>query len=98
MKTKEQILKWLDEQPWKGEFYEGVFFYGSKDHISYNKDFIKGAFCWGYTKSGKASGGCVMRLTFNGIIRLADRTHGRSIANKIQLRKESAVLIGILIV
>ena len=53
MKTKEQILKWLDEQPWKGEFYEGVFFYGSKDHISYNKDFIKGAFCWGYTKSGK---------------------------------------------
>ena len=53
MKTKEQILDWLDEQPWKGEFYEEVFFYGSKDHISYNKDFIKGAFCWGYTKSGK---------------------------------------------
>ena len=53
MKTKEQILDWLDKQPWKGEFYEGVFFHGSKDQISYNKDFIKGAFCWGYTKSGK---------------------------------------------
>ena len=53
MKTKEQILEWLDKQPWKGEFYEAVFFHGSKDQISYNKDFIKGAFCWGYTKSGK---------------------------------------------
>jgi len=53
MKTKEQILEWLDKQPWKGEFYEGVFLNGSKSQISYDKDFIKGAFCWGYTKSGK---------------------------------------------
>lgn len=53
MKTKEQILEWLDEQPWKGEFYEGVFLNGSKSQISYDKDFIKGAFCWDYTKSGK---------------------------------------------
>ena len=52
MKTKEQILEWLDKQLWKGEFYEGVFFNGSKSQISYDKDFIKGAFCWGYTKSG----------------------------------------------
>lgn len=28
MKTKEQILKWLDKQPWKNEFYENVFKYG----------------------------------------------------------------------
>ena len=53
MKTKEQILDWLDKQSWKGEFYEAVFFNGSKSQISYDKDFIKGAFCWGYTKSDK---------------------------------------------
>lgn len=53
MKTKEQILDWLDKQPWKGEFYEEVFLNGSKYQISYNKDFIKGAFCWSYTKSGR---------------------------------------------
>lgn len=53
MKTKEQILEWLDKQPWKGEFYEEVFLNGSKYQISYDKDFIKGAFCWSYTKSGK---------------------------------------------
>ena len=28
MKTKEQILEWLDKQPWKNEFYEDVFKYG----------------------------------------------------------------------
>ena len=28
MKTKEQILEWLDRQPWKNEFYEDVFKYG----------------------------------------------------------------------
>ena len=53
MKTKEQILDWLDKQPWKGEFYEEVFLNGYQSQISYDKDFIKGAFCWGYTKSGK---------------------------------------------
>ena len=53
MKTKEQILDWLDEQPWKGEFYEEVFLNGSKYQIFYNEDFIKGAFCWDVTKSGK---------------------------------------------
>ena len=26
MKTKEQILKWLDEQPWANEFYKEAFF------------------------------------------------------------------------
>ena len=51
MKTKEQILKWLNEQPWKGEFYEEVFLNG----VNYNEDFIIGAFCWGRTKSGKTA-------------------------------------------
>lgn len=51
MKTKEQILKWLDEQPWKCEFYEEVFL-NSCSQISYNKDFIINAFVWNVTKSG----------------------------------------------
>ena len=98
MKTKEQILKWLDEQPWKGEFYEGYSFMGLKTIFLIIKISLKVPFAGVIRNPAKPSGGCVMRLTFNGIIRLADRTHGRSIANKIQLRKESAVLIGILIV
>lgn len=53
MKTKEQILEWLDKQPWKGEFYEEAFLNGSKYQIFYNEDFIIGAFCWDSTKSGK---------------------------------------------
>ena len=53
MKTKEQILDWLNKQPWKGEFYEEVFLYGSKYQIFYNEDFLIGAFNWGGTKSGK---------------------------------------------
>lgn len=53
MKTKEQILEWLDKQPWKGEFYEAVFLDGAKYQISYNEDFIIGAFCHSSTKSGK---------------------------------------------
>lgn len=28
MKTKEQILAWLDKQPWKDEFYKAIFLYG----------------------------------------------------------------------
>lgn len=52
MKTKEQILDWLDEQPWKGEFYEEAFLNRSRCQIFYNKDFIKGAFLWDSTKSG----------------------------------------------
>ena len=53
MKTKEQILEWLDKQPWKGEFYEEVFVHGSKYQIVYNEDFIIAAFCWSITESGK---------------------------------------------
>ena len=52
MKTKEQILKWLDKQPWKGEFYEEAFF-NHEVPITYDEDFIIGAFDWDRTKSGK---------------------------------------------
>ena len=52
MKTKEQILEWLDKQPWKGEFYEEVFLNGSGQRITYDEDFIYGAFDWAKTKSG----------------------------------------------
>lgn len=51
MKTKEQILDWLNKQPWKGEFYEEVFL-GRLDKISYNEDLVMDAFCWLGTKSG----------------------------------------------
>lgn len=53
MKTKEQILDWLDKQPWKGEFYEAVFLDESRDQILYNVDFILDAFDWDSTKSGQ---------------------------------------------
>lgn len=52
MKTKEQILDWLDKQPWKGEFYEEVFLDGSRNQILYSVDFILDAFDWDSTKSG----------------------------------------------
>lgn len=51
MKTKEQILEWLDKQPWKGEFYEEVFL-GRMGEISYNGNFVLDAFGWLGTKSG----------------------------------------------
>ena len=52
MKTKEQILEWLDKQPWKGEFYEAVFLDESRNQILYSVDFILDAFDWDSTKSG----------------------------------------------
>lgn len=52
MKTKEQILKWLDEQPWKGEFYEEAFLNGYGQQIPYNEDFIISSFCWNVAKAG----------------------------------------------
>ena len=51
MKTKEQILKWLDEQPWANEFYKEAFF-DRGFSIIYDKYFICGAFDWSATKSG----------------------------------------------
>lgn len=52
MKTKEQILGWLDKQPWKGEFYEEVFLNVYGHQIPFNEDFIISSFGWGVTKSG----------------------------------------------
>lgn len=52
MKTKEQILKWIDAQPWKAEFYEAVFKYGSANKISYDCCFISHAFSWYATEQG----------------------------------------------
>lgn len=52
MKTKEQILEWLDKQPWKAEFYEAVFLYGTEP-IHYDSFFIGKAFDWSKTKQGK---------------------------------------------
>lgn len=51
MKTKEQILDWLDKQPWKGEFYEASFF-NHEAPIAYNVNFICVPFDWAKTKSG----------------------------------------------
>lgn len=51
MKTKEQILKWLDEQPWANEFYKEAFF-DRGFSIIYDEYFICGAFDWSATKSG----------------------------------------------
>lgn len=52
MKTKEQILKWLDKQPWKGEFYEEAFINSIYEVASYNHNLIFKAFDWAKTKSG----------------------------------------------
>ena len=53
MKTKEQILKWLDEQPWKGEFYKNVFWLRTDLNLDYDEAFIFGAFGWGKTEQGR---------------------------------------------
>lgn len=53
MKTKEQILEWLDKQSWKNEFYESVFLFST--HILdelYDIDFIENIFDWAETKQG----------------------------------------------
>lgn len=52
MKTKEQILDWLDEQPWANEFYKTVFTLHVNSSLSYNESFILNAFDWAKTKSG----------------------------------------------
>lgn len=51
MKTKKQILEWLNEQPWKNEFYEEAFFDRGLSFI-YDEYFICGVFDWSATKSG----------------------------------------------
>lgn len=52
MKTKEQILEWLNEQPWKGEFYEAVFTLREDLNLNYNKMFLCDAFSWKRTEQG----------------------------------------------
>ena len=52
MKTKEQILDWLDEQPWASEFYKTVFTLRVNSNLSYNESFISNAFDWAATSSG----------------------------------------------
>lgn len=47
MKTKEQILAWLDRQPWKEEFYEAIVTQSSL--INYSEDFLN-CFEWSLTK------------------------------------------------
>ena len=51
MKTKEQIIEWLDKQPWKGEFYEAVF-QQLPTKIDYNINFLSTAFEWSKTAQG----------------------------------------------
>lgn len=52
MKTKEQILAWLDKQPWKDEFYKAIFLYGNPKRV-YNVNFLISAFHWGKTVEGE---------------------------------------------
>ena len=42
MKTKEQILAWLDKQPWKDEFYKAIFLHGNPKNLDADADsFLK---------------------------------------------------------
>lgn len=54
MKTKEQILDWLNKQPWKGEFYEEVVLSNRPWVFMYNSSLLLYAFNWKSTKSGEA--------------------------------------------
>ena len=53
MKTKEQILDWLGEQPWASEFYKTVFTLRVNSSLSYNESFISTAFEWDKTEQGQ---------------------------------------------
>lgn len=52
MKTKEQILEWLDKQPWKYEFYEAMFHHENPKRV-YDANFLISAFHWGETVQGE---------------------------------------------
>ena len=51
MKTKEQILRWLDKQPWKSEFYEAVVLSDRVYKIDYSENLMN-SFNWASTKQG----------------------------------------------
>ena len=53
MKSKEQILDWLGEQPWASEFYKTVFTLRVNSNLSYNESFISTAFEWDKTEQGQ---------------------------------------------
>lgn len=46
MKTKEQILHWVDIQPWKDRFYYLISRIGNITTLEYNDNFIRSAFNW----------------------------------------------------
>lgn len=54
MKTKEQILKWLDAQLWAREFYRAVFTLRPNAKLIYNCRFIASAFSWTDSPQGLA--------------------------------------------
>lgn len=53
MKSKEQILDWLNKQPWADEFHRAVFMLRSDLNLYYNESFISRAFRWDKTEQGK---------------------------------------------
>ena len=53
MKTKEQILEWLNKQPWANEFHKAVFTLRTDLNLSYNELFISKAFRWDKTEQGE---------------------------------------------
>lgn len=53
MRTKEQILEWLNKQYWKKEFYEASLLHGDiRVGYNYDKNFLRNAFCWDETAQG----------------------------------------------
>lgn len=53
MRTKEQILEWLNKQHWKKEFYEASLLHGDiRVGYNYDKNFLRNAFCWDETAQG----------------------------------------------
>ena len=51
MKTKEQILEWLDKQPWKNEFYEN-YFKIKRFEPEYTQRFLLGIFSFNESSQG----------------------------------------------
>lgn len=50
MKTKEQIINWLDKQSFSDKFYKNVALQGYK--LYFTENFISSAFAWGDTSEG----------------------------------------------
>lgn len=51
MKTRKQIIEWLDVQPWKNEFYEAIVTSNRADMILYSVNLFD-VFDWSLTKQG----------------------------------------------